>query len=103
VLALAAALGLDPGRRDDLLVSAGFWPLAFYRLGPADATMRAVAEALAGPLTAERQELRTAIHALLRLATGPRMAVEPVPTPAPAGGVVLLRPGRRPAGARRPR
>src|SRR5438132_1501236 len=73
VVALAAALGLDPERRDDLLVSAGFWPMAFYNLGPADATMRAVADALAGPLTAERQELRTAIHALLRLATGPRI------------------------------
>jgi transcriptional regulator with XRE-family HTH domain len=100
VLLLAGALGLPPKERDDLLAAAGLWPPAFLQLGPADATLRAVAEALAGPLTPARQELRSAIHSLLRLAGGPRLVAQPPAVPPPAGGLVL-RPGRRrrPAGA----
>jgi transcriptional regulator with XRE-family HTH domain len=90
VLVLASALALSQRERDDLLAAAGFWPAAFLQLGPADATLRAVAEALAGPLTPARQELRTAIHTLLRVAAGPRLGTSPA-APPPAG----RRPGRR--------
>jgi transcriptional regulator with XRE-family HTH domain len=93
VLVLASALALSQRERDDLLAAAGFWPAAFLQLGPADATLRAVAEALAGPLTPARQELRTAIHTLLRVAAGPRLVTSPV-APPPTRGLVR-RPGRR--------
>jgi transcriptional regulator with XRE-family HTH domain len=96
VLMLAEVLALTPAQRDDLLVSAGFWPIAFHNLGPADPTLRALAEALDGPPSPERQELRTAVHSLLRLAS-PLLVSEAPPAP-PVEGFALRR-GRRPGGA----
>lgn len=63
VLALAAALGLPPGRRDALLAAAGLLPEALARLGAADPTIVLVADILADPTIppAERADFRLQI------------------------------------------
>lgn len=63
VLALAAALGLPPGRRDALLAAAGFLPEPLARLGAADPTIVLVADILADPAIppAERADFRLQI------------------------------------------
>jgi transcriptional regulator with XRE-family HTH domain len=69
VLRYAAALGLDPDETDELLTSAGYWPVAFMSLGPGDATLRKLAGALnrLGDEPAEAARVRRAIDAVLDL------------------------------------
>ncbi|MBI2322277.1 MAG: helix-turn-helix transcriptional regulator [Chloroflexi bacterium] len=64
--ALAAALELRPEDRDRLLVAAGQLPGALARLGPRDATLRAVAEVLSDDalLEDERREFRRVVEAI---------------------------------------
>jgi transcriptional regulator with XRE-family HTH domain len=49
VLALAKALKLQTSDADQLLASAGFWPLALLQLGPADDSLLGVAQVLTDP------------------------------------------------------
>jgi len=92
VVGLAAVLGLSPGARDELLISAGFWPAAVTALGPGDETLRAVAEALAGPDDPARARLRTTLQAVVAAATAPRPAApSAVPVGAAASTAETLR------------
>src|SRR5262245_22353609 len=91
VVGLAAALGLSPRERDELLIAAGLWPAAVAALGPGDETLRAVAEALAGPDDPARARLRATLQAVVGAATAPRPAARSaVPVGAEAWPVETL-------------
>jgi transcriptional regulator with XRE-family HTH domain len=67
VRALATPLALEPAQADALLASAGFWPQSLLDLGPADPTLRAVAQLLTTPrlTTPERTRFRTVLSLLI--------------------------------------
>src|SRR5262245_32923460 len=46
VLEVARLLGASAEETDELLLGAGYWPAVFLALGPGEATLRRVAEAL---------------------------------------------------------
>jgi len=78
VLRLAAVLGLPERARDELLMSAGYWPRAFLELGRDDATLRAVAEALVqARADGEDDGLRRTLEALATYAIGRRAGGRP--------------------------
>jgi transcriptional regulator with XRE-family HTH domain len=58
VRALAAGLGLDESDTDALLAQAGHWPAAILAVGPADATLLAVACVLASDRVADTARAR---------------------------------------------
>lgn len=68
---IVQALGLGQKDHDELLQSAGLWPLAFTTLGPSDVSLRALAEALTSPdLSPEtKRGVRDAVAAIIRLAS----------------------------------
>jgi Helix-turn-helix domain len=78
VRALARALGLPGPALDELLEAAGYWPASFLALGTGDATLRALADALADPAVPleQRRCLRTVVEELARStrAVGARQA-----------------------------
>ncbi|HZU06415.1 MAG TPA: helix-turn-helix transcriptional regulator [Chloroflexota bacterium] len=69
VEAAAAALGLSPAERDALLAAAGHWPAALTALGPADPSLRLVADLLTDPALSARDKALFRLH--LRLAALP--------------------------------
>ena len=78
VLRLAAILGLEGRARDELLMSAGYWPRAFLELGRDDATLRSVAEALVHARADGADDgLRRTLEALSAYAVGRRAGGRP--------------------------
>ena len=65
VEAAARALGLEAGERDALLAAAGHWPCALVALGPADPTLRLVADVLVDPAIAPRDKELFRLHVQL--------------------------------------
>src|ERR687886_325410 len=65
VEAAARALGLEAAERDALLAAAGHWPAALEALGPADPTLRLVADVLADPAIAPRDKELFRLHVQL--------------------------------------
>jgi transcriptional regulator with XRE-family HTH domain len=74
VEAVATALALAPAERDALLASAGHWPAALAELGPADPSLRLVADVLADPSLSARAKALFRLH--LRLAALPWRALQ---------------------------
>src|SRR5437868_10201550 len=68
VIAIAAALGLDSRRSDQLLALAGHTPAALLELGGWDPTLASVAELLADPSLsgAAKSEFRDVVRAVAR-------------------------------------
>ncbi len=66
VEAAARALGLSPAERDELLAAAGHWPAALTTLGPADPSLRLVADVLTDATISARERALFRLH--LRLA-----------------------------------
>ena len=75
VEAAASALALGPAERDALLAAAGHWPGALEELGPADPSLRLVADVLADPTISAREKELYRLH--LRLAALPWRPLEP--------------------------
>jgi transcriptional regulator with XRE-family HTH domain len=71
----ADALGLTVAERDQLLAAGGHWPSALERLGPADPTLRLVADLLADPALDARARGLFRLH--LRLAAMPWRPLAP--------------------------
>ena len=69
VEAVAEALALAPAERDALLAAAGHWPAALIELGPADPSLRLVADLLTDPGLSPRERALFRLH--LRLAALP--------------------------------
>src|SRR5215211_2955024 len=65
----ADALGLSAAERAELLSAAGHWPTALESLGPADDSLRLVAEVLTDPRLTPRDRQLFRLH--LRLAALP--------------------------------
>ncbi len=76
----AAALGLSPSERDTLFAAAGHWPSALEKLGPADPTLRLLADVLTDPaLTARDRRLFRLQVRLAALPWRPLLLDEPLP------------------------